>query len=413
MPEFLRLVPPASALSHWLKAIPDAPPGRSERIRSADALDRILASPVVAPHPLPPFARSTVDGYAVRAEDTFGASPSAPAYLRITGEVGMGAAPRIVIGPGEGALIHTGGAIPEGANAVVMLEDTQTIPAGEIEVHIALGVGKNIIGLGEDVQAGETVLEVGSRLRPQDIGGLMALGVVEVEVWPILRVGVVSTGDEVVPAEADPGPGQVRDVNTHSLSALVRRCGAEPRPYGIVPDDRDALLDVARRAHGESDLVVITAGSSASTRDNTGDVVRLLGDPGVLVHGLSIRPGKPTILGVAAGIPVIGLPGNPVSAFVIAGLFVPPVLRRLSGVNRPDVTPTVRASLALDVPSEAGREDYVAVRLEATPTGWRAEPVFGKSNLIFTLVRADGLIRIPPDATGLARGAAVDVVLLE
>lgn len=413
MPEFLQLVSPTFALSHWLNAVPQPALGASERIPSAEALGRVLATSVRAPHPLPAFPRSTVDGYAIRAEDTFGATPGAPAYLQVAGEVEMGTAPRIVLAPGEAALIHTGGAIPEGANAVVMLEDTQSVPAGEIEVHSALGVGKNVIGLGEDVQAGETVLEAGLRLRPQDIGGLMALGIVAVDVRPLVRVAVISTGDEVIPAEAEPAPGQVRDVNTYTLSALVRRCGADPKAFGIIPDDPQALLEAARSAHRTTDLVIITAGSSASTRDNTGEVIRRLGAPGVLVHGLSIRPGKPTILGMADGIPVIGLPGNPVSALVIAGLFVPPVLRRLSGESRPGVNPTLRASLALDVPSEAGREDYLPVRLEATPQGWSAVPVFGKSNMIFTLVRADGLVRIPPEATGLARGTPVDVIPFE
>jgi molybdopterin molybdotransferase len=413
MPEFLRLVSPAEALARWMKALPEGRRTGVETIETPAALGRVLAEDIVAPHPLPPFPRSTVDGYAVRAEDTFGAGPSAPSYLHLVGEVPMGRISDLRVHVGEAALVHTGGAIPDGANAVVMLEDTQTVPGGEIEILTALGIGKNVIRLGEDIQAGEKVMETGQRLRPQEIGGLMAIGRVRVAVFHRPRVAILSTGDEVVPADAEPRPGQVRDVNSHTLAALVLRGGGEPVPFGILPDDLETLFQAAERAKASSDLVMITAGSSASARDVTAEVVRRLGSPGVLVHGLSIKPGKPAILGIADGVPVIGLPGNPVSALVVAGLLVTPMLRRLGGDNRPSITAAVPARLAVNVPSEAGREDYVPARLEGSPEGWIADPVFGKSNLIFTLVRADGLIRIPPDATGLSEGSRVDVIPFE
>ncbi len=409
MPEFLRLVSPQDALARWLEAIPSSPP-RVERIPTSDALGRVLAESVFAPHPLPAFSRSTVDGFAVRAEDTFGAGPSSPAYLRLVGEVHMGTAPELRVGVGEAAIVHTGGGIPVGADAVVMLEDTQEVPGGEIEVQRSLGIGKNIIHEGEDVHRGDLVIEAGQRLRAQEIGGLMALGFVETAVLARPRVAILSTGDEVVPPEADPAPGQVRDINTYTLAALVARGGGAATAYGIIPDDEQALYQAARKAHDLSDLVIITAGSSASARDNTAKVIQRLGEPGVLVHGLAIRPGKPAILGVADGKPLVGLPGNPVSALVVAGLLVSPMLRRLGGENRPAIRPGIRARLATNLPSEAGREDYIAARLVAGPDGWTAEPIFGKSNLIFTLVRADGLIRISPEATGLAAGSSVDVV---
>jgi molybdopterin molybdotransferase len=331
MPEFLRLVPPSEALARWLKALPDRPDLPVERLETPQALGRILAEEIIAPHPLPAFPRSTVDGYAVRAEDTFGAGPSAPSYLRLIGEVPMGRISDIRVETGQAALVHTGGAIPEGANAVVMLEDTQTVPGGEVEVLSALGIGKNVIRLGEDIQQGEKVMEPGLRLRPQDIGGLMALGRTQVSVYRRPRVAILSTGDEVVPAEVEPGPGQVRDVNSHTLAALVLRHGGEPLPSGILPDDPEALFRAAQEAKASAELIIITAGSSASARDNTAEVVQRLGAPGVLVHGLSIKPGKPAILGVADGTPVIGLPGNPVSALVVAGLMVTPILRRPLG----------------------------------------------------------------------------------
>jgi molybdopterin molybdotransferase len=238
----------------------------------------------------------------------------------------------------------------------------------------------------------------------------MALGRTRVSVFRRPRVAILSTGDEVVPAEAEPRPGQVRDINSHTLAALVLRSGGEPIPFGILPDDPEALFQAAQGAKASSDLIIITAGSSASARDNTAEVVRRLGSPGVLVHGLSIKPGKPAILGVVDGSPVIGLPGNPVSALVVAGLLVTPMLRRLGGDNRPVIAAAIPARLAVNVPSEAGREDYIPARLESSPEGWIADPVFGKSNLIFTLVRADGLIRIPANTTGLPEGSRVDVI---
>ncbi|MCJ7706132.1 MAG: molybdopterin molybdotransferase MoeA [Anaerolineales bacterium] len=411
MPEFLRLLPPSEALDRLLANLPTGQIPDQEILPTSKALDRVLAASVIAPHPLPAFPRSTVDGYAVRAADTFGAGASLPAYLTLAGEIRMGASASLTLQPGQAALVFTGGMLPERADAVVMLEDTQTAREGEIEVLKAAAVGQNALQVGEDVQAGETVLESGTRLRPQEIGGLMALGVVEVPVVRRPKVAILSTGDEVVPPEAEAGPGQVRDVNSYALSALVERAGGHPVRYGILPDRYEALLEAARRALVECQAVVITAGSSVSTRDLTAQVIEALGEPGVLVHGVAIKPGKPTILAVAGGVPIVGLPGNPVSALVVAGLFVVPVIHRLLGERRAAATSRVTARLSVNIPSEAGREDYLPVHLENSPEGLVAEPVYGRSNLIFTLVRADGLMRIPPEATGLAAGTPVEVAL--
>lgn len=410
MPEFLRLVPPQEALDLWLRALPDGPHPATERSSVEDALDRVITEDIRAPHPLPPFTRSTVDGYAVRAADTHGASASLPAYLNIVGEVPMGDRTGLHLDTGQAVLVHTGGMIPEGSDAVVMVEDTQAPRADEIEVLNPVAHGENLIQVGEDVQAGDVVLRAGRRIRAQEIGGLLALGIMHVSLAAKPNVAIISTGDEVVAPDQEPGPGQVRDVNTATLSALVRRAGGEPRSYGIIPDDFSELLQYVREAHSENDVVVITAGSSVSTRDMTADVIAETGEPGVLVHGVSVKPGKPTILAVAEGVPVVGLPGNPVSALVIAGLFLPPLLNKLLGVHEADVVPTVQARMTINVASETGREDYMPVRLHPSDDGWLAEPVFGRSNLIFTLVRANGLVRIPPQATGLASGEHVKVL---
>ena len=411
MPEFLHLISPSAALEKILTALPQSWAADTEVISTSAAHGRVLAERVTAPHPLPPFPRSTVDGYAVQAKDTFGASGSLPAYLRLIGEILMGKSPTLEVRPGQAAQVHTGGAIPAGADAVVMLEDTQLIDGSEIEVHSASGVGQNILLEGEDVQQGDVVLEPGTVLRPQEIGGLMALGMTSVSVAVSPRVGILSSGDEVVPPEMEPGPAQVRDINSYTLSAIIGRLGGKPILRGIVPDQHDALFEVVKQAHQEDDLIVITAGSSVSARDITGDVIQSLGEPGVLVHGISIKPGKPTILAIADDIPLIGLPGNPVSALVVGTLILAPLIRRFLGVQRVLPAPQVAARLSVNVVSQAGREDYLPVRLQESEEGTIAEPVFGRSNLIFTLVRADGLIHIPTNATGLSAGTDVLVTL--
>jgi len=420
MPEFLTLLPPDEAREKLLSHLPALEPA-SEIIDVASSLGRVTAEDIRAPHPLPDFRRSTVDGFAVRAKDTYGASDSLPAYLALVGEVPMGDAPKSLLESGQCMTIHTGGMLPEGADAIVMLEYTQvasvgegsTGPKDEIEILRAVAEGENVIAIGEDVSQGQVVQPKGSLMRPAEIGGLMALGITKLRVSKSVRVGLISSGDEVVSPGESPHPGQVRDINSYTLGALVTKAGGEPVHYGIVKDTFDALQETAARALKECDAVVITAGSSASTRDMTADVIDTLGEPGVLVHGVNTRPGKPTILGVSDGKAVIGLPGNPVSALVNGYLFVVPLVEKLLGVNqRPRAS--LRAKLSVNLASQAGREDWWPVKLIAdSETGkWQAEPIFGKSNLIFTLAAADGLLRIPPDATGLSAGEQVEVILL-
>jgi molybdopterin molybdotransferase len=411
MPEFLTLLPPDEARALLLAALPDPQPV-SQTIETDSALGRVTAENVVAPHPLPAFPRSTVDGYAVRARDTYGASDTLPGYLTLIGEVPMGAAPTLTIGPAQCALIHTGGMLPPGADAVVMLEYTQPARANEIEIQRAVAEGENVIRVGEDVAENQVVIPYGTRLRPAEIGGLMALGIVRLRVSNKVRVGLISSGDEVIPPGQMPQPGQVRDINSYSLAALITQTGGEPVFYGIVSDSFVALQETAAKALAECDMVVITAGSSASTRDVTADVISKLGAPGVLVHGINTRPGKPTILGACNGKAVIGLPGNPVSALVNGYLFVVPVIEKLLGIPAGKPKPSVKAKLTVNLASQAGREDWQPVKLVSSSTGWLAEPIFGKSNLIFTLAAADGLVRIHPDATGLSAGEIVEVFLM-
>ena len=411
MPEFLELIPPEHALRTFFKQL--SPQVIPETVSTETALHRVTAEDIRAPHPMPEFRRSTVDGYAVQARDTHGASEALPAYLDCVGEVPMGEKALFEVQGTECALIHTGGMIPPGADAVVMVEETQTTEGDEVEILKAVGVGENVIQVGEDVAEGERVIPQGTAIRPAEIGGLMGLGLMEFQAARKPRVGILSSGDEVIPPDERPGPGEVRDINTYTLQALVEKAGGEPVLYGIIPDNRRDMLAVLATAREECQLVIVTAGSSASARDLTSRVMEELGEPGVLVHGVNVKPGKPTILAVAEETALIGLPGNPVSALVIARLFVVPVIEAFLGLDHPRPRPSVPAVLQINVSSAAGREDWVPVRVSMGPDEvLLAEPLFGKSNLIFNLARADGLFRVPADANGISAGEMVFVQLM-
>jgi molybdopterin molybdotransferase len=411
MPEFLKLLPPRQAMQNWLEKFPALDP-HCEEIPTTEANGRVLFEDISAPHPLPEFSRSTVDGYAVIARDTFGASEGLPAYLKLIGEVKMGEKADITLTKCAAVLIHTGGMLPEGADAVVMLEQTQSSRQDEIEVTKAVAPLENIIQVGEDVQTGEVILKRGTLIRPVEIGGLMAYGYLNVKVARKPRVGIISTGDEVVPPSKTPSIAQVRDINTYALEALINERGGEAVKLGIVPDDPKLLKDTLSSALKECDAVLVTAGSSASARDMTSQVIDEAGQPGVIVHGINIRPGKPAILAVCDGKPVIGLPGNPVSALVIAWLFVTPMLHRLQGLVKEPIQKQIKARLTINVSSLAGREEYIPAKINLVNGEYQAEPIFFKSNLIFNLVKADGLIFIPADANGLNSGDIVNVYFL-
>ena len=386
-------------------------PARRTAVETVDlgrAHGRVPAEPVHAPHDLPGFARSTVDGYAVRAADTYGASEGLPSYLDVTGAVAMGRSPEGAVAPGTAFAMPTGGVIPEGADAVVMVEHTQEAMAGTIEVVRPAAPGDGLVRADEDAAAGTELVPAGRALRAQDLGLLAAAGVTRVRVHARPRVAIVSTGDEVVdPATPALGAGQVRDASAVALAALVRDAGGEPDLRGIVPDDHDALAATLGEAVASSDVVVVSAGSSVGARDETAAVVAGLGKPGIWAHGLALRPGKPTLLADCGGVPVIGLPGNPRSALVVFALVGMPVVRLVGGVTRPPAQASTRARLERDVPSAAGRLDIVQVALRDGV----AAPLFGASALLSILSAADGYVVVPDEATGLAAGTEVDVTL--
>lgn len=407
VPEFFNVVAPSEAFARLVPHL--RPVASTETLQTADALGRVTARAVRSGEVLPAFPRSTMDGYSVRAGDTFGATESLPAMLEVVGEVPTGQTPGVKLGQGEAALAFTGGMLAEGADAVVMVERTQWADETSIEVLRAVAPGENVIQVGEDIGDGDLILPHGHRLRPQDIGGLLALGLTAVEVLDRPRVAIVSTGDELVPPADTPSEGQIRDVNTYTIGARVTQCGGVVTSTALVTDELGPQLDAARRALDSADILVFSAGSSLSALDMTARVFASLGDPGVLAHGISIRPGKPTIVAAADGKPLLGLPGNPVSALVVFDLLVGPAIRRMAGLADAPVVATFRATLGRDVPSVAGREDHVPVRLLYENGTVVAEPVFGKSNLIFTLVNSDGIVTVPLNEGGLYAGDEVEV----
>jgi molybdopterin molybdotransferase len=408
MPEFLELVTPQEALNKLFSAVnPQIIP---EKINTEDALGRVTAEDIYSRQDLPEFRRSTVDGYAVQAKDTQGASESLPAYLYLAGELEMGRAAKDKLDHRSCYLIHTGGMLPPGADAVVMLEDSQQLESGEIEIYRSVAPNENIIEVGEDISSGDLVISRGTRLRPAEIGGLMALGITTLLVAKKPHIGIISSGDEVVPPSQQTKPGQVRDINSYTLGALLNNLGAMAVHYGIIPDNREKMLQAMELCLRECDHMIVTAGSSASSRDLTSEIMSTLGNPGVLVHGVSVKPGKPTIFAVAGDQVMIGLPGNPVSALVIAMTLVSPIIEAYLGVYQQRPQPELQARLTAPLSSQAGREDWVPVKLTKSPSGdYQAEPIFGRSNLIFLLARADGLLHIPSSSTGYEVDSLVSV----
>jgi molybdopterin molybdotransferase len=386
-------------------------PGRrtgAETVSLENALGRVPAVRVVAPAALPGFARATVDGFAVRAADTYGVSDGQPGYLDLAGEARMGRPPDAALRPGAAIAIATGAPLPPGADAVVKVEHTQATLPGLIEVVRPVTPGEGMVRADEDAAGGDELARPGRPLRAADLGMLAAAGVGEVRVRIRPRVAIVSTGDELVPREtAELEVGQVRDSTAPALAALVREAGGEPSFAGIMPDDRDALANTLRGAlDAGCDVLVVSAGSSVGARDETAAAVASLGEPGVWCHGLALRPGKPTLLADCGGVPVIGLPGNPRSALVVFRLVGMPLVRLVGGCTEPAPEPSVRARLGRDLPSAAGRLDVVQVSLE----GGVATPLFGSSSLLSILARADGYLVVPEAATGLPAGAEVEVL---
>ncbi len=401
------------ALELIFKNLPPAfPPETSLRIE--DSYKRILSRDIFSTEDLPQFARSTVDGFAVNSYDTFGATEGLPAYLRVVGEILMGAMPAFEINKSCAAKLATGGVLPEGADAVVMVEHVQQIDEKMIEVMKPVAPGENVIQAGEDIKKDELIFKKGHRLRPQDIGALAGLGITNIFIYERPRVSIISTGDEIVPADGQVRPGQIRDINSFNLAGLILEAGGEPVKRGIFNDEYNVIKNIVEESLKDSSMVLITGGSSVGTKDMTARVINDIGRPGILFHGVSIKPGKPMIGGLINNKPVFGLPGHPAAITVCFEQFIAPVLKKLSGFagdKFADRKLTVMAKMTRNIASSSGREDHIRVSLEERDGEMWASPIFGKSGLITTLTKADGIIVIPLRKLGVEQGEVVEVRL--
>ncbi len=387
---------------------------RVEAIEIIHACGRILVEEISSRENIPGFNRSTMDGYAVKARDTYGASDSLPAYLDVVGEIKMSEKPSFLLLGGQAARISTGGMLPEGADAVAMLEYTDKISSTMVEISRSVAPWEHILREDEDIRKNETIFNKGHHLRPQDIGLLAAIGREKVSVFRKPVIAILSTGDEIIPVHSQPEPGQVRDINSYALGAAIEQIGCIPYYIGIIPDDEAMLGRELRKCldNKKIDLVLISGGSSVGTRDYTLKVLSHLGSPGILVHGLALKPGKPTIISLNKQKLFVGLPGHPVSAMMVFDNLVRRMISDLKGgVVHFGERKTINALLENNIFSDPGREEYIRVSLQNKDDQLWAVPVLGKSGMISSLARADGYITIGINQEGSYKGQKVAVTI--
>ena len=379
---------------------------KTKNVPLNEALNGVLAEDVYGKVNIPDFRRSMVDGYAVIAKDTMGAGESLPVFLKVIGDVGMGEAAECVITPGTCAYVPTGGMIPDGADACVMVEYCEHFDSEEIAVYQATSVGRHVVDIGEDSKAGELLFKKGTKLRPQEIGALSAEGFTEVKIFAPVTISIISTGDELVAPGGTINKGQIYDINTTALQALSTKHGFEVVSTATVKDQYDLLKAAIVEAKENSDLVVVSGGSSKGKKDMTALLIDELANPGVFTHGLALKPGKPTILGAdkESGTLMVGLPGHPVAAMAVFEMMLVWLKRELTCEPEKGLVPAV---LSGNVPGAPGRQTLLFVELEQTEDGYLAKPIFGKSGLMSTMTRADGYTTIEMLQEGLKSGEKV------
>ncbi|WP_371381541.1 gephyrin-like molybdotransferase Glp [Sporomusa aerivorans] len=383
-----------------------------EEVDLIQALGRVVAEDISAGSDLPPFSRSTVDGYAVLSRDTFGAGEGVPVMLAVVGEVLMGQSAEYSVVPGQAVVIPTGGMLPAGADAVVMLEYTECSDNETLLVLKPVAPGENVVVKGEDIKAGTVFITAGSKLTAAEIGALAACGIAKVKVFGRLTVGVISTGDEVVAVDVVPVGGQVRDINSYTLGAMLAETDCQVRYYGIIKDNYEKLRQAIIKAVTETKLVLVSGGSSVGARDHTVRVIEELGQQRVMFHGLAVKPGKPTIFGMIGQVPVFGLPGHPVAAMTVCQSLVIPAVKKMHGLRTGKAGIQVLAKLTRNIASAPGRDDFLRVRLVWREGEYLAEPVLGKSGLISVMTQADGIVRISAESSGLYAGDVVNVEVM-
>ena len=384
--------------------------GAREHVPLQLAPGRILAEDVFAGEDVPAFRRSTVDGYAVCSADTAAAGEGVPAFLSVAGQVEMGCAAHFSIAGGQCAEVATGGMLPGGADAVLMVEYTEPFGEGGIAVYGSVSNGENVVQIGDDAQANSLLLRRGKRILPKDIGALVAVGVTQLSVYRKPRLSIISTGDELIEPGRAPLPGQVRDINTGALTALAQGNGLEVASTAVLPDDEHALEAAIREAIRHSDIVAVSGGSSQGKKDMTRALFDKVAAPGVFTHGLAVKPGKPTILGCddATRTVLVGLPGHPVAALMMFELLVVWLLREVTGCPPP---PGIPARLTCNVAGAPGKLSCWPVQLTWDGECYTARPIFGKSGLITTLASADGYFTSERDTEGLSAWQTVLVHL--
>ena len=383
-----------------------------EEVELLEAYNRVLAEDVKAPFNVPSFNRSIVDGYAVRAEDTFGADEEKPTRLKVVGKVNMGEAPSVAVKPGEAVEVATGAALPEGADAVVMVEYSSR-EADEVLIYRSVVSGENTMKIGDDIKEGEKILEKGEILGPRKIGVLAALGLTKVKVYKKPKVAVISTGPEIVKPGNSLPLGKVYDINSYTISAAVRECGATPINIGIVPDEKKEIEQAIKNALKIADAVITSGGVSVGPKDLIPKVLAEMGEPGVIVCGVAIKPGKPTTIAIIDEKPVFALPGQPTSALFVFHIFARPILRRMAGYSNREEIPSVKAFVGEKMFSARGRRTFIMVTLKREDSGRLvAYPVpKGLSGAITTLAKADGYVEVPESRQFLDLGEEVTVHL--
>lgn len=403
MKSFLRL----KSVDEVLAMIFALPPLGSETVDLAEAGGRRIYETFFAPADLPGFARSSMDGYAARAVDVFGASESSPALLSVGPECPVGVIPAFTLKPGQAAPIVTGAPLPAGADAVIRVEDSRDAGGDNVEIIRSVAPGDNIVEADEDAKKGAPVILAGRLLRAPEIGVLAAFGAQKIKVFGRPRIAVLSTGDEIVPLGENPPPGKLRDVNSHSLEAFCKLRGALPVRLGVVRDDPGALAAKLAEALPVADAVVVSGGSSAGARDFTVEAFLGTPDSKLLAHGVAMRPGKPFILATSGGKCLLGLPGHVTSALISARVLLAPLLARLQGLEALPPQPWINATLDRFVPSAQGRRDYIRCRLEKSGDEYIARPLRDSSAVLSGLIEADGLIVCPENSEGLVKGRQV------
>jgi len=395
------------------ESLKDIEPLGKESVPITGALNRVLARDSISGEDLPGFQRSTMDGYALAAKDSFGASENLPTPLNIVGEVTMGEIPQWALHRGECAQISTGGMLPEGADAVVMVEYTQKVEDGVVEISRPVSPLENVILPDDDVRKGQVVLHKGSLLRPQDLGILAGLGISMVDVYIRPKAAIISTGEEIVDISKKPKAGQMRDINSYTLGGLCVQLGVEPIYCGIIKDRFEDITLFIEKGLSQADVVLLSGGSSVGVKDFTLDAFLSLDGVEVVAHGVSISPGKPTIIARKENKTLWGLPGHPVSAMIIFDIFLKYLFGKLVGLTNLTEynSHSIEAELDRNIESANGREDYIRVKLTQAEGKWLATPILGKSGLISTMVEADGIVTIDMNTEGLYKGETVQVRL--